>query len=234
MSRRLSVLMLSVLALVTLQGCFKMDFSGLESGLESSGFGGGGGWGVTCDGPVHAITYITLTSSSFEYYTQLGDSVTISASLMDGACTPVVMDLTSNWSTSAPEVVSITPQRPAGERAIATPRALGAAEIKVTINSVVGTTWVHVVPRIAAMEMVPASATVRMGDSVFVSATLTDPAGKVVNDVPVNFYADYSDVIEVRVGPNGMWVHGRTVGIASVQARVFERFSTSKITVVAR
>lgn len=235
MSRRRSALLVSALALITLQGCMDLDFSGLDmDGLGGGGYGGG--WGPACDGPVGTIQTVWVTSASKDYYLELGDSVTLTASLMDGACNMVVLDLMKSWSTTAADSLSLRPLGPAGEHAIFKPQQTGVAEIKVSVNNAVGMTSVEAIPRIQGIVMTPSSATIRVGDSVLVSAVARYVGGSVVDYPYVWFDLDQqSGVTEgLWYSDAGIWIIGRKPGKSPVVARLLKHSAISEITVVAR
>lgn len=236
MFRRLSRFLLSLTALLTLQGCIDLDMTGLEhigDGLSGGG-GYGGGWGPTCGGPPGAVKWVTLDWMPYDAYTQVGDSIEMTAQAQDGACNTVIVDLTKSWSSSDTTIASVKAWLPAGATATVSTSRLGVADITVTTNGVSASRAVHVVQRVAEIRMNPAAATIAVGDSVYVTATAIGVDGKPVIEPTMYLSSADFELFGFRYDMTGVWIFGKKTGTGSVQAQMFQRLATMSVTVIAR
>ena len=241
MPRRFVLGALSILAL-TVQGCSDDYGTGVDwSGVGGTG-GGGGGTYEYCSGATGVLSALFLLPSIGGDLIQLGDSTTYMAMATDNTgCFLTPPDLMTGWASKQPTVLAITPLAPMGHVASVRAVGVGTGVIQLSapgLNTVVAE--IQVVPRIATLQLEPASVTIRVGDSVYVSAAAVDTAGnrntKLKMDLLVDFVGrapgDYWQRSAWK--QNGIWVVGTSAGAASVTTTLFGRTAASTVTVVPR
>ena len=136
MPHRTIVVLISALALLTLQGCFDISL-GPDVGPDTR-----------CKGNPGQVSWVQLTRPpSDNLAIHVGDSVIVTAELIDKACEFPILDLEDNWSSSAPAILSIRPLPYPLMKAVVVARDVGTATISVSIDNVEGAMAINVVAR---------------------------------------------------------------------------------------
>ena len=237
MSRRISGLIVPILALCALQGCLDIDMTGLEDAL-GSGYGDGGygdgGFGGFCQGTKGTPSFAQLRPTAYESHLQLGDSIDVKAIVVDGACSEMAVALTGAWSVSPPTVATVESFGVLDDSARVRARALGNATVHLRKDSLEASITFTVVPRMATFVLDPASATIKVGDSVWVSTTATDTAGRVWGELPIAWTFANAGAAIMNFQQQGLWIIGIQPGKLTATARLFAMTRSSVITVIAR
>lgn len=139
----------------------------------------------------------------------VGSEATLTATVLNMAGQPV-QGATVEWSSSLPDVASVSSE------GVITGENLGEAEITGTIDDQVATVAVSVVPGApATIEVSPPAASLRIEDTVSLSALIRDTVGNVVTEVPVSWSSD-DEAVAVVDADGG--VRGVAVGSTVVRA----------------
>ena len=154
----------------------------------------------------------------------VGDAVALVATPKDASGT-VLTDRTVTWSSSAPGVATVS------STGVVAGVAPGSATITATSEGVSATATVVVslVP-VGSVAVLPSTASVTAGQTVALSATVRDTAGRVVTDRIVSWTS--SDTHVAIVSATGV-VTGVAAGTAVITASSEGKSGTSTITVVA-
>lgn len=154
----------------------------------------------------------------------VGGAVSLVATATDASGT-VLTDRTVSWSSSAPAVATVS------SSGIVAGVAAGSATITATSEGVSASATVSVslVP-VGSVAVLPSSASVVAGETVALSATVRDTAGRVVTDRIVSWTS--SDTHVAVVSATGV-VTGVAAGTALITATSEGKSGTSTITVVA-
>lgn len=212
--------------LCLLQACVSMDDAMGPIEMPSGGFG-------FCDdsttGPAFVAVYVVDGR-----FVQLGDSLTVQASVLDGQCRPLSLDLMTSWSSSNNAVATVHPLPPMGDFAVVRPKAVGIASAIVTAQGAPGSLEFEVIPRVASLVLNPATATLRVGDSIRVSAVAKSASGQVIPVVPVRYTYDQSPTVMTNYTDKGIWVYGKSPGTFTIEAQLFALRASSVITIVNR
>jgi hypothetical protein len=224
MGRRSAGAGLIALFLLTLDGCdVKTDMSGPDHNGE-----GGGGYVFDCP---PGGTGVSLLYAMGTYPAQLGDSVKLRAF---GSCGTVLGNLMNAWSSTAPAILPITPLEPSGEDAVLYAREVGTSLITLSSQGGTASLMIPVIPRIATVRFSPESATLRVGDSVFVSPVVIDTAGQPVTGQSITYTFNFTGVVENRQQWNGVWFIARKPGTSTIQGEFLFHVGEITITVLAR
>ena len=211
-----------------LQGC--VDLSDSMGPIEIPG----GNWGGFCDDSTPDPAFVGVYFLDAQRYVQLGDSLMVYASVLNGRCQPISIDLMSSWSSSNNSVATIEPVPPNGEVAIVRTRATGVASAIATAKGAAGSVEFQVIPRVATMVLNPATATLRVGDSIRVSPVAKSASGQIIPVVPVQYSYEQSPAVMMNFTDKGIWIYGQNPGTFTLQAQVFDLQSTAVITIVKR
>ena len=148
----------------------------------------------------------------------VGGIIYLYAAVGDASGHPVYPAIT--WTTSDPAVATVSTPTDTGA-AMVTGRQAGVATIYATTSGLTDSLIVHVVMlgSVATVSIVPANATVTVGDSgVFLEAVVRDSAGHVL-DAGASWFS--SDTTVVFVYPCGSCSGDRALGRAAGMATVF-------------
>lgn len=134
-----------------------------------------------------------------------------------------ISGLTATWSSSAPLVASVTQQ------GLVTGLLPGSATISAAYGSVAGTASVTVqLAPVATVTVTPSSASIKVNQTVQLTATLRDASGNVLTGRTVTWSSN--DTADATVDQNGL-VTGRSTGSATIRATSEGKSGTSTVTV---
>jgi uncharacterized protein YjdB len=169
--------------------------------------------------PVASVSVAPATAS-----VQVGATVQLAATLRDAAGN-VLTGRTVTWTTSAGGVATVS------ATGLVTGVAVGGATITATSEGKSGTAAITVTPvPVATVTVAPATASVPVGSTVQLSATLRDASGNVLTGRVVTWSTSASAV--ATVSGTGL-VLGVTAGPATITATSESKSGTSAITVTA-
>ena len=186
-------------------------------------------WAYACgDGTTEPPPYfpepatVTVSPATAEL-TALGATVQLSAEVRDqnGA---VMAGGTVIWASSAAAVATVSAS------GLVAAVADGSATITATAGSVSGSATVTVAQEVSAVEVVPDTATVVVGDTLRLAATATDANGQVVTGVAFAWAS--GDTAVAVVGASGL-LTGIGAGQAEVTATAAGVTGRAQLTVVA-
>jgi uncharacterized protein YjdB len=180
-------------------------------GGGDGGTGPGGGGGAT-------ITRIDVTPQTADVFVGKTATYTATAKDADGA---TVTGKTIVWSSSNTTIATVS-------GGVVTAVGPGSATIRATVGAVEGQAAVHVFAPVATVELVPATATIIIGATQQLTATLKDAAGNVLTDRTVTWTSD-NDLI-ASVSSTGL-VTSKSVGSATITATVEGKSATAKVTI---
>ncbi|MFL5606534.1 MAG: beta strand repeat-containing protein, partial [Gemmatimonadaceae bacterium] len=167
--------------------------------------------------PVSSVTVAPATKSLV-----VGTTATLTATVKDANGT-IVTDRPVTWSSSSPAVAAVSP---AGK---VTALSVGSATIAATSEGKTGTAAVTVVPvPVASVAVQPATASLHVGQTASLSATVTDANGTVVTDRPVAWTSSNNAV--ATVSTTGI-VTALAPGSATITATAEGKSGSSTVTV---
>ena len=180
-------------------------------GGGDSGTGPGGG-----NGPV--VSRIDLSPASASIFVGKTSTFTATPKDVDGA---VVTGKSVTWTSSDQSIAAVS----AG---VVTGAKPGSATITAAVGSVQNTATVTVLAPVATIDLAPATATIIIGGTSQLTATLKDASGNVLTDRTITWTSD-ADLV-ASVSPSGL-VTSKSVGTANVTATVEGKSATAKITI---
>lgn len=183
----------------------------------SCGGGGDGGTGPGGGGgPV--VTRIDLSPTSANVFVGKTSTLTATPKDADGA---TVTGKTITWTSSDQSIAAVS-------GGVVTGAKPGTATITAAIGSVQNTATVTVMAPVATIDLSPATATVVIGGTTQLTATLKDASGNVLTDRTIAWTSD-ADLV-ASVSPSGL-VTSKSVGTAKITATVEGKTATATITV---
>ena len=189
-------------------------------GAASISCGGGGGDGGTGpgggNGPV--VSRIDVSPSSPSVFVGKTSTLTATPKDADGAS---VTGKSIAWSSSDNNVATVS-------SGVVTGVKPGTADIIAAVGSVQGKATVTVTAPVATVELSPTSATIIIGGTSQLTATLKDAGGNVLTGRTVAWSSD-ADLV-ASVDPSGL-VTSKSVGTAKITATVEGKSATATITV---
>jgi uncharacterized protein YjdB len=188
-------------------------------GVASVSCGGGGDGGTGPGGgggPV--VTRIDVSPGSADVFVGKTSTFTATPKDADGA---TVTGKSIAWTSSDQSVATVF-------NGVVTGVKPGSVTITAAVGSVQGQATVAVKAPVASVELTPATATVVIGGTQQLTATLKDAAGNVLTDRTVAWTSD-NDLV-ASVSTTGL-VTSKSVGQATITATVEGKLATSKITV---
>jgi alpha-L-fucosidase 2 len=139
-----------------------------------------------------------------------GTALPLSWRVVDSAKAKV--DLAPTWSTSDPKVATVS------DAGVVTSVGTGTANVVARIGDVQGACEVHVrLQAITRLELRPATALVRVGDSQRFVVTAFGPDGQAISDVAAAFMS--SDPAVASVGPSGV-ASGHKAGAVTIKVEL--------------
>ena len=169
--------------------------------------------------PVGSVSLLPTTATLVA-----GTSTTLTATVRD-ANGAVVTDRIVTWTSSDARVAIVS------TAGVVTGVAPGSAAISAASEGRSDTTAITVVsPAIASVAVQPSPATVRLGASVTLTATVKDVTGAVVTDRPVAWASSNTAVASVTA--SGV-VTGRAIGSATISATSGGKSGSAMVNVVA-
>lgn len=188
-------------------------------GVASASCGGGGDGGTGPGGgggPV--VTSVTVSPASANIFVGKTSTFTATPKDADGA---TVTGKSIAWSSSDPAIATVS-------GGVVTAVKPGSATITAAVGTVKGTAAVTVAAPVATIEVTPATATIVIGGTSQLTATLKDAGGNVLTDRTVAWSSD-NDLI-ASVSTSGL-VTSRSVGSATITATVEGKSATAKVTI---
>lgn len=156
----------------------------------------------------------------------LGDSIYVIASA-DRSNFPVQAYSSSTrpdafaWSSSAPNVITVS------RAGVARAKAVGSATVTATAEGLSGAVDIHVVERSQRAEVTPPVANLKAGDTLLISARAWDSSGSVINlRMGETLFSMDGDIREVAVydqSPSGAMLVGLEPGTSHVSWRIGQR-----------
>ena len=180
-------------------------------GGGDGGTGPGGGGGPT-------VTRIDMNPPSASIFVGKTSTITATPKDADGA---TVTGKSVTWTSSDQSIASVS-------GGVVTAVKPGNATITAAVGSVQGQTTVAVMAPVATVELSPATATIVIGGTQQLTATLKDAGGTVLTDRTVTWTSD-NDLI-ASVSTTGL-VTSKSVGSANITATVEGKSATAKITI---
>jgi len=180
-------------------------------GGGDSGTGPGGGGGPT-------VTRIDVSPASANVF--VGKTSTFSATPKD-ADGATVTGKSIAWSSSDQSIATVA-------NGVVTGVKPGSVTIIAAVGSVQGQATVAVMAPVSSVELSPPTATIVIGGTQQLTATLKDAAGNVLTDRTITWTSD-NDLI-ASVSTSG-FVTSKSVGSATITAAVEGKSATSKITI---
>ena len=188
-------------------------------GVASVSCGGGGDGGTGPGGgggPV--VTKVDVSPGSANVFVGKTATFTATPKDADGA---TVTGKSIAWSSSDQSIATVN-------NGVVTAVKPGNATITAAVGSVQGTATVAVAAPVASVEVTPATATVVIGGTTQLTATLKDAGGNVLSDRTVAWTSD-NDLI-ASVSSTGL-VTSKSVGSATITATVEGKSATAKVTI---
>lgn len=190
-------------------------------GVASVSCGGGGDGGTGPGGgggPV--VARIDMSSGSATIFVGKTSTFTATPKDADGA---TISGQTITWSSSDQAVATVS-------GGVVTGVKPGNATITAAIGAVHGTANVTIVAPVATVELSPSTASIVIGGTTQLTATLKDASGNVLTDRTVEWKSDH-DLI-ASVSTTGL-VTSKSVGTAIITATVEGKSAQATITVTA-
>jgi uncharacterized protein YjdB len=188
-------------------------------GVASVSCGGGGDGGTGPGGgggPV--VTKVDVSPGSASIFVGKTATFTATPKDADGA---TVTGKSIAWSSSDQAVATVS-------NGVVTAVKPGSATITAAVGSVQGSASVTVTAPVASVEVTPATATIVIGGTTQLTATLKDAGGNVLTDRTVSWTSD-NDLI-ASVSTTGL-VTSKSVGTANISATVEGKSASAKITI---
>ncbi|MEO7083172.1 MAG: Ig-like domain-containing protein, partial [Gemmatimonadaceae bacterium] len=172
---------------------------------------------TVANAPVASVTVAPATASII-----VGATTTLVPTLKD-ASNNVLTGRVITWSSSATGVATVSAS------GVVTGVSAGSATITATSEGQSGTATITVtVVPVASVTVTPSSATVRVGNSRSLNATVKDTKGKVLSGITVVWTS--SDASVATVDASGR-VTGVAIGTATITATVDDKSDSALITV---
>lgn len=169
--------------------------------------------------PVSSVAIAPATASL-----PVGSTVPLAVTVKDAGGS-ALGDRVVAWSSSNVTVATVS------ATGVVTGIAPGAVTITATSEGVSGTAALTIVPSaIASVAVAPASASVKVGDKVTLTATVRDASGAVVTDRPVTWVSSNTSV--ATVSETGS-VTANAVGSATISAMAGGKTGSATLTVTA-
>ena len=188
-------------------------------GVASVSCGGGGDGGTGPGGgggPV--VTRVEVSPGSANVFVGKTATFTATPKDADGA---TVTGKSIAWSSSDQAVATVN-------SGVVTAVKPGSVTITAAVGSVQGSASVTVAAPVASVEVTPATASVVIGGTTQLTATLKDAGGNVLTDRTVTWTSD-NDLI-ASVSSTGL-VTSKSVGSATITATVEGKSATAKVTI---
>jgi uncharacterized protein YjdB len=180
---------------------------------------------VAVPAPVATVTVVPGSASL-----TVGDNATFSADVRDAAGN-VLSNRAVSWSSTDPSVLSITST--AGGSATVRAASAGTAVLRATSEGKTGQATVTVAAPapVASVTVMPATATLAVGDSVTFRADLRDAAGNLLSNRAVTWSASDSTIISLHSFGTGALVQPRAPGSVVLSATSEGKTGQATITV---
>jgi len=165
---------------------------------------------------------------------EVGDTITASAGAFRANGSMTAMTAPRVWTIADPSVAEVRGERPFGGALIGGLRP-GTTRISARVGDVEGSATLRVIPRLAPITFVPAAVSMRLGDSVQVTAVIRTTAGEMVTDVDVFWLVTDIGVVGAGCCTPNVWlrsskVYGRA-GTTTVTASVAHATGVVQVTV---
>jgi uncharacterized protein YjdB len=175
-----------------------------------------------------AITVVTMPVGSVvvsppSATATAGNTVTLSATVRDTSGV-IITGRVVTWSSSDATIVTVS------SAGVVSGVAPGTAVITAASEGKSGTSTITVLaPAIASVGLQPTTASVQVGGSTTLTATVTDANSAVVTDRPITWFS--SNLSVATVSPTGV-VTGRAVGTATISATSGGKTGSATVNVV--
>lgn len=166
---------------------------------------------------------------------EAGDTITASAEAFRANGTMTAFTVPRSWSIADPSVAEVRRELPFGRVLLGALRA-GTTRIAARVGDVEGSATLRVIPRLAPITFTPAVVSMRLGDSVLVTADIRTMAGDPITGVDVFWLTADIGVASVGCCTPSVWLHSSkaygTIGTTTVTATVAHAKGVLQVTVV--
>lgn len=165
---------------------------------------------------------------------EAGDTITASAGAFNANGFMTAMTAPRVWTIADPSVAEIRRQLPLGDVLLGALRP-GTTSISARIGDVEGSAMLRVIPRLAPITFTPSAVSMRLGDSVQVTADIRSTTGDPITGVDVVWLTADIGVVGAGCCSSSVWLHSSkaygTTGTTTVTATVAHATGTLQVTV---